>query len=279
MRFRSPDYQAIDDGGAASWEQQLKVARSVAGEAAAAISPEFGHRYITQRRGPYDVQLRADITAQDIIVSRLLAEFPDYGLVAEEGMQDGWNQASNMWAVDPLDGTNNFGYGIAHCATSIALFAEEQVVLSVVRDVLLDREYYAIQAKPRADVRFAHTPVERATVSLVTDYSPEGRVGGNELERVLSAHCKRVVTLWAPALDLALIANGGLDAMVCLRASLLDVCSGIFLVQMAGGSVLDPGGLPLRIFRHQHAAPVAFVAARDAALAQKLLKLVDPLGG
>jgi myo-inositol-1(or 4)-monophosphatase len=80
-------------------------------------------------------------------------------------------------------------------------------------------------------------------------------------------------------LDLALVAEGALDAMVCLRASLLDLCSGIFLVQMAGGCVMDANGLALRMSRDQHAAPISFVAARDSTLAVKLMKLISPDGG
>lgn len=264
---------------AAIWQSQLKVARAVAGEAARAIRPEFGQRHIVERRGPYDVQLRADLTAQDIIVNHLLRKFPDYGMVAEEGMQDDWDHARNMWVVDPLDGTNNFGYGIAHCATTIALFAGDRVVLSVVRDVLLDREFFGTAGQRAEGTRSAHIPLERATVSLVTDYSPEGRSYGDAMEQVLSSHCKRVVSMWAPALDLALVAQGSLDAMVCLRASLLDVCSGIFLVQLAGGHVLDANGRALQVSRYMHSAPMSFVACRDSALAEKLLKLVTPLDG
>jgi myo-inositol-1(or 4)-monophosphatase len=264
---------------AAVWRPQLKVARTAAYEAARAIRPEFGQRDIIERRGLYDVQLRADITAQDIIVANLMRKFPDYGVVAEEGMQDDWNQAYNIWVVDPLDGTNNFGYGIAHCATTITLFAGDKVVLSVVRDVLLDREFFSAIGQPAEGTESAHIPVERATVSLVTDYSSEGRSAGYAMERVLSSHCKRVVTMWAPSLDLALVAQGSLDAMVCVRASLLDVCSGIFLVQMAGGCVLGANGRPLQMSRYMHSAPVSFVACRDFSLAEKLLKLVTPLDG
>jgi fructose-1,6-bisphosphatase/inositol monophosphatase family enzyme len=83
------------------WQAQLAAARFVARAAAQAIRPEFAQRHITERRGPYDVQLRADITAQDIIVKYLLRKFPGYGLVSEEGMQDDWNQARNIWGCRP----------------------------------------------------------------------------------------------------------------------------------------------------------------------------------
>jgi myo-inositol-1(or 4)-monophosphatase len=184
-----------------------------------------------------------------------------------------------MWVIDPLDGTNNFGYGIAHCAVAITLFAEDQIVLAVVRDILLDREFCGTADQPFLSSRASCSSVERATVSLVTDYSSEGRANGLILERLLSEHCKRVVSMWAPSLDLALVAEGALDAMVCLNASLLDLCSGIFLLQSSGGYVLDADGRPLQISRQRHAAPMSFVAARSQVLAEKLLKLVAPLDG
>ena len=85
----------------------------------------------------------------------------------------------------------------------------------------------------------------------------------------MSERCKRVVNMWAPALDLALIACGALDAMVCRDAALLDVCAGMFLVAESGGHVLGMDrdleggdGVGLRAALtvterpHQHPVPV-----------------------
>jgi myo-inositol-1(or 4)-monophosphatase len=257
---------------------ELDAARRLAKQAGEQIRPEFGRRTILQYRGLYDVQLKADVTAQEIIVKKLSEIYPDHGVVSEENLPMTWSSAEFLWVVDPLDGTNNFGYGIAHCAVAITLFQGNQVKLAVIYDPMLRREFYSA-----ADARFPDSAAipasnpSQATVSLVTDYSQAGRSRAMLVESVLSCHCKRVASLWAPSLDLALVAVGELDAIVCSSASLLDVCGGLFMVESMGGCVLDMKGNSLTVSRAMHDQPIAFVASRSAALAQDLVELVQGL--
>jgi len=255
-----------------TWENQLTVARYVAKVAGNAIIDQFGSRAIRTVKGIHDVQLRADVIAQEAIISRLLDEYPAYGIVAEEETFGRWPDDDIIWAVDPLDGTNNFGYGIAHCAVAISLFRGESVVLALVSDFLTGREFYATQGQPLAPCQVIEVPLRHATVSLVTSYSSEGQVWGSRFNEWFGARCKRVTSLWAPALDLALIATGAIDAMVCYGADLLDVCGGMFLVQTAGGRVVDLSGEPLKACRSMHARPVSFIAARNVSLARELVE-------
>jgi myo-inositol-1(or 4)-monophosphatase len=256
------------------WQQQLATARECARRAGEAIKPEFGRRHIIAYKGLYDVQLRADLVAHQEIVTCLAGEYPDYGIISEEAAHVRWVGNKHLWAVDPLDGTNNFGYGIAHFAVAITLFEGNSIALALVFDPILEREFLAT-----SDHGFVGAPVSpvklgRATVSLVTDYSPEERLRGRLLQDALGKVCKRVFTLWAPALDLALVADGMIDAMICRRASFLDVCAGMFLVRSGQGTILGPDGAEVEVGRALHNQPVSFVAARDAALAHRLFDLV-----
>jgi myo-inositol-1(or 4)-monophosphatase len=261
------------------WDQELAAARGAARAAAFAIRQDFGHRNIVDYKGIYDVQLHADLVAQRVIIEALSRRFADYAIVSEEGMQDTWSQGTQTWVVDPLDGTNNFGYGIAHCAVSICLFDQETPVLAVVLDPILNREFQASEFHPmQAPPPRPAAPPERATVAFVADYSVEGRVTGRKIEDVLSRRCKRVTTMWAPALDLALVASGSIDAMVCRNANLIDVCAGLFLVRSAGGCVLDTRGGRFELAKAMHRGAVSFVAARSESLARELLGAVSASG-
>ncbi|TNY35883.1 inositol monophosphatase family protein [Thermomonospora catenispora] len=266
----------ITDGHAAAWTSQLSAARRAVAEAGAAIRDQFGQRFINAYKGAHDVQLTADLIAQKVIVDELRDAYPGYGIVAEEDGLGRWGDEEFLWAVDPLDGTNNFGYGIAHCALAISLFHDEDVVLSVVADPLTDRTVHCVRGgrlEP-APVPAAAVPLHRATLSLVTGYAEDGRAWGHGFAGWMSERCKRVVNMWAPALDLALIACGALDAMVCRDAALLDVCAGMFLVAESGGHVLGMDGEPLTARRSMHERPVSFVAARSPVLAAELLERV-----
>jgi myo-inositol-1(or 4)-monophosphatase len=212
------------------------------------------------------------LEAHQIIRDSLAKEFPAYGLVSEEGPHARWPNRDCVWVIDPLDGTNNFGYGIGHCAISIALFQHEQVVLSVVVDPLLNREFTAAEGGSPPPVSRKEMPLRHATISLVTNYSANGRIWGTHMSELLGARCKRTLSLWAPALDLALISAGAMDGMICYQGNLLDICGGVFLVASSGGSVLDLAGRPLRISRSMLSSPVSFVAARTPRLADELLQ-------
>lgn len=253
-----------------TWASQLRSARQAAADAAEAIRLDFGVRHITSRKGPFDIQLRADLTAQSVIVERLRRDFPGYAVVAEEDLESAWLADVPTWVVDPLDGTNNFGYGVAHCAIAISLFARDEVVLAVVRDPLLGREFIAADGLPRTVSPGIPVSLADATVSLVSNYTRAARQRIGVVEEALGQRCKRVLRLWSPALDLALVADGQLDAVVCLNAKLLDVCAGGYLVRASGGLLTDLRGRELTLTRSMRSEPVSFIATRDAQLTSML---------
>jgi len=73
---------------------------------------------------------RADREAEEAIVRRLSAAFPDVGFLGEEFGAQG-NQG-RRWIIDPIDGTKNFVRGIPYWATLLALEEEGDVTLGVV---------------------------------------------------------------------------------------------------------------------------------------------------
>ena len=62
----------------------------------------------TASKGLNDVVTIADITSEEIIISKIKDFFPNDSIVAEEGgkYQSGDNEY--LWAIDPLDGTMNY---------------------------------------------------------------------------------------------------------------------------------------------------------------------------
>jgi myo-inositol-1(or 4)-monophosphatase len=255
----------------AQWSKELRIARQASRAAGLAIRDDFGLRHITSRKGPFDVQLRADNTSQRVIIEELSMESPLYPIVAEEGLENLWESDGRIWVVDPLDGTNNFGYGVAHCAIAISLFDGEDVTVAVVRDPLLGREFAGVagEVHPAAPTEVVTLP--DATVSLISNYTVTARSNIGSIEQRLGQRCKRVFRLWAPALDLALVANDVIDAVVCLNAKLLDVCAGAFLVKSSGGHILGMDGRPLNIARSMWRQPVSFIASRQLGLARDLV--------
>ena len=260
-------------------DEMLALARSCARAAGDAIRVEFGRRSITQRRGQHDVQLQADLVAHNVIVTILTDKCPDIPIVSEEGSHDDWAGDRPIWVVDPLDGTNNFGYGIAHCAVIISLFVDDQVHVAVVYDPLLSREFFASDGRPFPKSASTVVDLADATVSLVSGYSEGARARAERLWPSMNRSCKRVLNLWAPGLDIALVADGSIDAMLCIDADLLDVCGSAYILKSAGGCLLDSAGNDVMIRRSMYSAPVSFVAAHSRPLALQLVKMLGSTSG
>src|SRR6185369_10410306 len=67
-------------------------------------------------KGHRDVVSEATLQVQDAIISTIAAEFPDDGIMAEEGPEDAPLpvDAPNLWIVDPICGSLNFVQGIPY---------------------------------------------------------------------------------------------------------------------------------------------------------------------
>ena len=88
----------------------LDTVAAIAREAGAIINDFARQRIGFELKGDFDLVTAADKASEKLIVERLIAAFPSYSIVAEEG---GGQQASSeyTWYVDPLDGTTNFAHG------------------------------------------------------------------------------------------------------------------------------------------------------------------------
>src|SRR5271169_1029087 len=89
-------------------------------------------RHTSRSKGRFDVQLDADLDAEKAIIPRLRMLVPDSEVSSEEMTGPVNWKKSNVWVVDPLDGTNNYYAGIPYLAISIGLRQWNKLVLAVV---------------------------------------------------------------------------------------------------------------------------------------------------
>src|SRR3990172_7403198 len=102
----------------------------------------LGSRRIAYKGAPTNLVTEMDARAEELIVRRLLAAFPDDGILAEErGAEPG--RSGRRWIIDPLDGTTNYAHARPMFSVSIALETERRIQLGVVCDPNLDELYVA----------------------------------------------------------------------------------------------------------------------------------------
>lgn len=127
-----------------SYERELAVARRLASEA--------GGVALRFQRDGFDVEDKPDdspVTAADkaceqLFASGLLSEFPEDGLLGEEGAD---KPAANgrRWIIDPIDGTRDFVRGNRLWSSLLGLEVNGVVEVGVATFPALDEQYYAIR--------------------------------------------------------------------------------------------------------------------------------------
>ncbi len=194
---------------------------------------------------------QADTAVEAAIRERLLAAFPDHGLVGEEyGTEAG--EASVRWYIDPIDGTHNFMRGVPVFATLLAVERDGELQAAV-----------ALRAGPRRALvgapgwgsvgpdRRQRRPSGASRVSGIgaladaqvlygstVDLRTSGRAPGFEALLGEVWRERGLGDFWG----YALLAEGSAEAMIEVGLKPWDAAAPVLLVEEAGGRVTDFDG-------------------------------------
>jgi fructose-1,6-bisphosphatase/inositol monophosphatase family enzyme len=259
------------------------VEEAVRKAAAAEIMPRFRRlaaHEVDQKSGPHDLVTDADRLAEAYLTEALGALLPGSVVVGEEAVHanpatyDAIHGDAPVWIVDPVDGTRQFVHGdpgfctlvaLAHRGTLFASWtyaAAQDLLATAVRGggAFLDGE--RLSAGP---------PTPGRDLDVATshpDYTTEDQkhaLLGLWTDGVAPRPCG------SAGLEYLAVARGESDGVAFSWEAAWDHAAGILLVEEAGGAHLTLTGEPFRI-TGGNALP--FTAARDAATAQRLKRLL-----
>jgi myo-inositol-1(or 4)-monophosphatase len=192
-----------------------------------------------------------DVAAQSEVVAVIGRHFPDHAVLAEEGDGIDRPESDHTWLVDPLDGTSNYAHGIPFACTSVAVRDLQGPVAGAVYEPFRDELFTAtrgggawlgserLAVSATADI--AHALV---ATGLQSDVAEHIAAFGRRVV-ALSTHCRGVRCIGSPALCLAYVAAGRLDAFLERDATYAwDLGAGALMVAEAGGLVEDLDGGP-----------------------------------
>ncbi|MDP9479916.1 MAG: inositol monophosphatase [Actinomycetota bacterium] len=251
----------------------LTTARRAALAGGAILRSYFGRELEAREKRGDDLVTEADLAAEETILAILRSASPDFGLYSEE-LGEVRAESEYVWAVDPLDGTNNFVLGLPQFGVSVSLLRSGEPVLGVVYHPVADRLWEAasgvgascngVPVSPASQVE-----LRRATVAYVQGY-PVGRERGEAVQRPLRDAAKRVLTSWASALDWCLLAEGKVAAVVSMESEQEDLLAGVLIAREAGALLTDFRGEPyLPGMTHM-------LGAADPGTQGELLRLLAP---
>ena len=188
---------------------------------------------------------QADRQCQEIIIGRIKETFPDHGFIAEEG-EDGKlfkrvprGTPEIWWAIDPIDGTNNFAHGIPVFTVSIAAMLDGRPIVGIIFDPATESMYSAVRdGEAYLNGRRLSAGEEDLTpfagIGLDNHFPDPPPAGAGDL--VFKARFRNFGTT---ALHLAFVASGGLVGTVICTPKLWDIAAGMVIAEAAGAIVTD----------------------------------------
>lgn len=235
----------------------MSIALELAREAGAAILDFYeGPLDVEQKTGAddYEPVTQADKVANEIIVSRLLKEFPADGILAEESVDTPHRlDKQRVWMIDPLDGTTGFIEGNGDFAVQIGLTENGSCMLGVVYQPLTGVLYRAVRGKGSWIERPGLEP-ESARVSDHEDISTMRLAASRShrsprMDKVVQAFGLREEVLrGSVGIKVGLIVEQQCDLYIHLspRTKQWDTCAPEVILHEAGGRLTDLFGQPLR---------------------------------
>jgi myo-inositol-1(or 4)-monophosphatase len=198
-------------------------------------------------KGLNDLVSYVDKNAEKQLVRNLSKILPEAGFTTEEKTINKKGPVYN-WIIDPLDGTTNFIHGLPTYSISIALYEENQPVIGVVYEINRGEMFYTYKGgaaylnnKPIA----VSSRPKLADCLLATGfpyYDFDKQAPYMELFAEMMRKCHGLRRIGSAAVDLAYVACGRFDAYFEYNLNAWDVAAGAYLVQQAGGQIMNFGG-------------------------------------
>ena len=240
------------------YQHEIDLATELARAAGAVLLAHYHSPFLVEQKinalEEIEEVTAADREANELIVSRLSAEFPDDGILAEESTDSEHRlKKHRVWLIDPMDGTKNFIQRDGDFAVQIGLALDGESIAGVVYQPVRDVLYRAVRGggawieedeKPavRMSVSKQIEPAEMTLASSRSHRSPR-------MERVVSEFgFKKEMRRGSVGVKIGLIAEQQADLYLHLSPSTKqwDTCAPEIILEAAGGRLTDLFGQPMR---------------------------------
>jgi len=233
---------------AKSGKSALEVAIAAAKGAGEILLSSFGSVKQVTHKSQGNLVSEVDLLSEKFIIEFLTGEYPGCNILAEESNSSA-AISGLTWVVDPLDGTNNYVFGIPFFCVNVALVEGEDILLGVTYDPLRGELF---QAEKGRGAYLNGSPIQVSkessllTAVLGFDLGYDRGRGWDMLDVANKLwgqiHCTRL--MGSSAMGLAYVACGRISLYYHLYLFPWDIASGLLLVREAGGKVTDWQGNP-----------------------------------
>ena len=208
--------------------------------------------FVTEFKGEQDVVTTTDLFVESELIKSIKTVFPDDNFHTEEYYHE-TKLKNRTWIIDPIDGTSNYASGLGLFVVQIALYDQEDIVLSFIYLPVFKKTFYAIKGegaylndqryfvndnlKPTnfmiSMVGITHKNEEKIYYRRITDFSIKNKY--------------KLRMLGSIGLELALTSEGVFDLFYTNVTNIWDLYPGVLLLKEAGAVLINEKGEDYRL--------------------------------
>ncbi|WP_269541478.1 inositol monophosphatase family protein [Cerasicoccus fimbriatus] len=218
----------------------------------------------------------ADFAISEKLFAELRGTFPQDDFCSEESSPEDELlalEAEFCWVLDPIDGTNNYFFGVPMCAISLALLRRGEPIYGFVYDLARGKlveggpEFGVIDGSTKASAKTS--PLDKH--SILALHFPMKPAETTALREWLENY--RVRSFGSSTLALTYTALGKLDGCLDTRVKVWDIAAAYALIKGAGGDFhwFDEPAFPMTDFKVDQ--PKLRFAAGSTAFVEAAAKL------
>lgn len=262
-------------------ENELEIARALAREAGQVLMEYYRGETAVEWKGDDDPVTAADHAANQLLVDKLAAAFPNDGILSEELPDDGSRLThERVWMIDPMDGTRQFVDRVDEFSVQIGLTIAGVPRLGVVYHAARDRMFYAaagsgayveekwstrrLRVDPQSNPALMVSAMSRSHSSPLTN-TILARLGIEQLRQSGSV-----------GLKMGLLAEGAVHIYLhpAQKTNVWDTCGPEAILREAGGVVTDINGDPLH-YRDTTVRNLRGIAASNGVIHARIITAIQ----
>jgi histidinol phosphatase-like enzyme (inositol monophosphatase family) len=219
------------------FQREIELAKLLAQEAGAMALDYQRHGVRAELKSDESPVTAADRACEKLIVERLEVEFPEDGVLGEEGAnREGRN--GRRWIIDPIDGTRDFVRGIPLWAVLIGLEQEGEIVAGAAHSPRQGLMLWAARGEGAwANGSRLRVSDKSDPAQCVLSFNGFNKVGVSRFAPSLLSWVQRfwAVRSLGGAVDAMLLAQGQSDVWIEPNAAPWDLAPLKLLIEEAGG--------------------------------------------
>ena len=234
------------------------IAKEAALEAGKLLMQHFEKASSVSFKGKNDIVTEVDIRSNELIRSKIMANFPDHSIHSEEtGLED--HHSKYTWIIDPIDGTINYFYGSAPFRVGVCLLEDKQPIVTAIYNPIKEIMYFAKKGKgatANGDPIHVNDNDDLTLSVVMTHLSSKHDARVKTIAALDSIFSKSMhMRMFGCGLAaMTYIATGKFDVFFNARTNPWDILPGALLIEEAGGTVTDIHGGKIT---HQSASVLA----------------------